>query len=87
MINKEILKQMGFGKGDNPGDKESWYHDSGCWVYFNSDEQTVLDNFYGNNSLRVNGKLESMRNFFKLFLKNYENDILNSCRIIKGYNE
>jgi len=43
MVNKEILKQMGFGKGDNPGNKESWYHDSGCWVYFNSDEQTVLD--------------------------------------------
>jgi hypothetical protein len=46
-----------------------------------------LDNFYGDNSLHVNGDLETMENFFKLFLKNYENDILNSCSVVKGYNE
>ena len=87
MVNRDILKQMGFAKGDNPCNEESWYHDSECWVCFNSDVQTILDNFYGNNSLHVNGDLETMRNFFKLFLKNYENDILNACRIVKGYNE
>lgn len=87
MINREILKKMGFEKGDNPDNEESWYHNSECWVYFNTDKQTVLDNFYGENSLRVNGNLESMKNFFKLFLKNYENEIVNSCRIVRGYNE
>ena len=85
MINKEILKQMGFGKSVSPSNQELWYHNSKCWVYFNSDKQTVLDNFYDENSLRVNGNLESMRNFFKLFFTNYENNILNSCKIVKGY--
>lgn len=85
MVNRDILQQMGFGKSDNIGTQEAWYHNSKCWVYFNSDKQTVLDNFYGENSLRVNGNLESMKKFFKLFFTNYENNILNSCEIVKRY--
>ena len=85
MIDKKILIQMGFRKSSNPDNKELWYHDSGCWVCFNSDKQTVLDNFYGNNSLHVNGNLETMENFFKLFFTNYENNILNSCKIVYNH--
>jgi hypothetical protein len=38
MINKEILKQMGFKKCDNTSgwNHEVWWHSSDCWVHFHN---------------------------------------------------
>ena len=91
MVNKEILKQMGFKKCDSTSGwvHEVWWHSSDCWVHFNNkpDANSEFTRSRLGNYLIIDGISETMGNFLKQFLAYYGETIFKSCRIVRGYNE
>lgn len=91
MINKELLKQMGFKKCDNTSgwDHEVWWHSSDCWVHFHNklDPNAKFYSYSPGLYLHLDGDSESMTDFFKEFLSYYGEIIFKSCSIVRGYNE
>ena len=89
MVNKEILKQIGFEKCDKTDgwDHEVWWYPIDCWVHFNNKSVAEFTKSRLGKYLIINGDSESMADFFKEFLSHYGETIFQSCRIVKGYNE
>lgn len=91
MINKEILKQMGFKKCDSTSgwDHEVWWHSCDCWVHFHnkSNANSEFSDICFGRYLIVDGISETMGAFLKDFLAHYGETIFQSCSIVRGYNE
>lgn len=85
MIDKKILKQMGFkecGKADG-WDHEVWWYPISCWVHFDHQSSAEFTRSRLGNYLIIDGESETMTNFFKLFLEHYDKIVFNSCEIVR----
>lgn len=70
MLNKEVLKAMGFQKSDDPAwGHEVWCHNSDIWVHFQNGHETELSVGY---YAHIDGEKESMEKFFELFFAQYD---------------
>lgn len=85
MIDKKILKQMGFKEcGKDAGwNHEVWWYPTDCWIHFNHQSLVEFTTNCLGRYLILDGDSESMTDFFKLFLEHYGETVFNSCEIVR----
>lgn len=79
MIDRTILKQMGFRRSNDPKwGHEVWYHDSNAWVHYGSEQQFEAYDAYLSNYIKFNGDSDNMTHFFAAFIDNAQAGAVNS---------
>lgn len=72
MINRDVLKQIGFVLGDD-WDHEVWIYEGNFWVHFGG----KLANIPGK---QISGE-SSMKQFFEMFIQNIKEEAMDSVSI------